>query len=1353
MKNLTKIFTAVVAGLLAFSCVTDTTEDLGVQIGKSGISEIAVSLENSRTQLGEKADGVYPLYWSEGDAIAVNGVASTALSESYDGKVAAVFSFAQEVAYPLNAVYPAPAAGVVAAEGLLPVTFMATQPYTVGTFASGAAPMYGYVAAPAEGEEAEPLQLNHLAGALRFAVKGTHKLVSMTVAAADGKIAGNFDIDCATGALTAHEDALNSVTVTFGEGLQLTEEAIPIYVAVPAGEYGVYTITLTDTNDETMVVRFNSDFHPVEAGIVKEFAEFLYTPNAGAGPEGELVIVDVAGMKRLAKLSENGMLGNVTSVRVAASIDMSEVADWHGIELFPAITFDGGSEAGYVISGLKAPLFGTVEGATIQNVKLTDVAITETERLYVGSLVCHANGATINNCSAAGTLTYNNTTYTVTKNSNLDETMSIGGMAGLLVDTSATNCTNEVNITINQFYATSSTQFYPQVGGLFGHAEASAAPASLAEMPAISNCKNLGNIVLGANVKNNSKNSPALGGVVGGALYVNLTNVTNGDSQSVNTKGNITLEAISYCPYWGGVCGMVSAINVNGAYNYGKLHAKKKVTYNQMAGVIGNTSTAAFITDTAINGAKNYGDLVLAADGAASATYIAGIAGRMQATGDIVGCENHGNISTEASCSGNYYVGGILGDGGKKAFSISTCKNTGNITVNSASVAGVWVGGIVGTLSTDTNRPISGCTNGDATKTPNSISVTLAKSTAGAHVGGIVGNYLCLSLKNSKNYANISLNADEMATAAYVGGVVGSMTKTTNAVLEGCTNGYENTTAPNTISVDVATATVVRVGGVAGECHANTLKDCKNHGNVEVSGSTGTATVANSTKECPMVGGVVGYAYNTSAGVVSGLQNYNLGDTDDAHIAVTITDQFTSANYINLGGIFGYAYVKSVDGCMNNCAVNYYGAANAESSTSNFVGGLGGFINAVTTTSSNGARGDINVGGTVGANIGISGIAAYFIQNSTDCSNAGDLNVSVKSGAALYACAHNYTGSSNKVYTNFTNSGNITVSGTTEANMFVSAGVYSGTPTMSGYTNTGNIHVTSTANSKKALSVGILSRSIGGTLTNCSNSGNVLCEGTSAEAITIAGMGGTAGADITIKGSYTNSGNITCAGIAKDIYIGGIMPALAKVLKGEGVETVVKNTGTISNYITNEDGTIKVAKASGTLYVGGVAANVSAIPSDVTLVNEGNVDVRNAEGAYTTAAYIGGVAGCATKTITGAKMTGDVVAIGFTESAAAPIVGVGMIIGSHRSSTAPQADGCVVGGRLAMEEESGAPVYKVISAVEIKDVDAGGDEYVLPGYLPFWAKIYGGTWAEASATNCDNCTADPSAPDQAPNEA
>ena len=59
MKNFTKIFFAVVAGMFAFSCVTDTTEDLGVKLeGQGGVYEVAISLEEAtKTQLGEKADG------------------------------------------------------------------------------------------------------------------------------------------------------------------------------------------------------------------------------------------------------------------------------------------------------------------------------------------------------------------------------------------------------------------------------------------------------------------------------------------------------------------------------------------------------------------------------------------------------------------------------------------------------------------------------------------------------------------------------------------------------------------------------------------------------------------------------------------------------------------------------------------------------------------------------------------------------------------------------------------------------------------------------------------------------------------------------------------------------------------------------------------------------------------------------------------------------------------------------------------------------------------------------------------------------------------------------------------------
>ena len=92
MKTSTKLFLAVAVGMFALSCVTDATSDLGVKLGGGQVTEFSISLEESRTQLGEEVDGFYPLYWSEGDAISVNGVSSAALTASQAGAAAATFT-------------------------------------------------------------------------------------------------------------------------------------------------------------------------------------------------------------------------------------------------------------------------------------------------------------------------------------------------------------------------------------------------------------------------------------------------------------------------------------------------------------------------------------------------------------------------------------------------------------------------------------------------------------------------------------------------------------------------------------------------------------------------------------------------------------------------------------------------------------------------------------------------------------------------------------------------------------------------------------------------------------------------------------------------------------------------------------------------------------------------------------------------------------------------------------------------------------------------------------------------------------------------------------------------------------
>ena len=240
MRNFTKILMAVVA-MVAVSCTTDTTQDLGVDLGNNGgLTEITLSLEASRTQLGEKAGDLYPLQWSEGDKISVNGVESNALSTDEDGKTAATFSVAGELKTPYCIAYPAAPAGQV--------LFADKQVHTSNsTFASGVATMYAYA------EDGFGVSLNHLTGVLKIGVTGSAKVVLAQISNANRKpIAGAFDFDFEKGEATATASSKELIEYSFGEGVQLSEEPTYIHAVVPAGVYDELYVTLYDEEGGVM---------------------------------------------------------------------------------------------------------------------------------------------------------------------------------------------------------------------------------------------------------------------------------------------------------------------------------------------------------------------------------------------------------------------------------------------------------------------------------------------------------------------------------------------------------------------------------------------------------------------------------------------------------------------------------------------------------------------------------------------------------------------------------------------------------------------------------------------------------------------------------------------------------------------------------------------------------------------------------------------------------------------------------------------------------------------------------------------------------------------------------------------
>ena len=525
MKTISKIFMAVVAGVLAFSCVTDTTEDLGVNLGEGQSTTLTLSLEESRTHLGIKdEDGnEYPLYWSEGDKIAVNGEASDALGVEYHGQQQATFKFTGTLLnYPYNIVYPAPAEGVKAVTaGQQVVTFKTSQAYTAGSFAEGSVPMYGYVA-----NENAATTLNHLAGVLRIAPYGNATLKALVITAENGKLAGNFDVDT-EGNLTAHADATNAVTVTFGEGLTLgaTEaDAKPIYVAVPAGDYGSVSVTLI-TDKDSMTMGFNTSGEnengepkAIKAGKVREFAAFEYVANSDT--TGDFFIYDEASLLNFA---ENA--ATTASAKVVADIDMTGES-WTAIDNYSGV-FDGGN---FKIKGLKAPLFGeTTNAITIKNVHLTDVDITISNSLYAGAIALYISNAesTVENCSAEGKLSVTGELKDATSST------FFGGCFGRIENaTIISKITNKVDVTI-EFSTVHTGAGYIYVGGCVG----------LGDYVGIEECHNYGDI----QVSDVSYYITYIGGVVSSIRSTanHYKNLSNDGDITVNAKASTANTFVS----------------------------------------------------------------------------------------------------------------------------------------------------------------------------------------------------------------------------------------------------------------------------------------------------------------------------------------------------------------------------------------------------------------------------------------------------------------------------------------------------------------------------------------------------------------------------------------------------------------------------------------------------------------------------------------------------------------------------------------------------------------------------------------------------------------------------------------
>ena len=1349
MKNLTKIFMAVVAGMFAFSCVTDTTEDLGVQLGGAhkGQTTLSISMaEVTKTHLGEKVGELYPLLWSEGDAIAVNGVVSTPLTaEQADANVAS-FTFDGELGQPYCVVYPAEASRAEgdatdgeevvepeAASTIYSVNFLSAQKYTVDTFAPQAAPMYGYTT-----EEGAMIEMQHLTGVLRLAVKGNgEKLTALTVSASAGKIAGPHTIDCATGELVALEEAVSTVTVVLPEeGLVLGAEATPIYVTVPAGKHGVYTVTLVSDalTENTMLVKFNSDFHPITAGIVKEFAEFTFTPNADNGEEGELVIVNAAQLKRLAQLSETEQLGNVTKVTLGATIDMTGV-NWTPINLFPTnILFDGGADLGYSIKGLSAPLFN-MTAATIQNLSLTDVAIVETEDIKVGAIARGFYG-TMTKCTASGTLEMNNTTFDTTASLTKYDVINVGGLVGQAGSATFEDCENHVNVTITSAAAEAEAP-YIAVGGAIGGAHSGSS---------FTNVDNYGDLTI--DVRETSI-SLSVGGVIGTMIALSEDVQTAPDVKLVTKCDNhgeikTTKESTGVTGRFGGIAAEMTRGITNFSYN----HNYGAITYNdngasrRAGGIVATHSYS--VIDNCTNNAP------ITNNGAAGATYLGGIIGG-DVLAAITNCTNNveGVIknSGELTNTNNLYAGGIAAcdkvityteyvDYGYTAEGchISTCHNHGEV-IHDGSCQSIFLAGI---CARTTSATINDCTNDAAIK-------QIGISRSNCYVSGINGN-TCQGIDGCTNSGPVTIGGETKKTTAgtfYLSGI----TAVSNTPVTSCDN--EGALTINGDASSTTKLSSVYAAGIVAYSVYDRISDCKNSGAISLSNfQTGTLYVA----------GVARHTYvtaNTSS--ANKWQNLN----NDGDITLHNLGGWVGNTGCYIAGIVCYLNASGSGLTTANRAVLYNCKNTGDITGTSIVPGL--------ASGTSGKEGRTIAGG------------CFAHQNVTyydwdNCDNEGDISLGIAVSSHTFIGGHSgYIAQGGGiteltcVMQNCDNSGNVTINSvkrsatdtpTAAGEGFLVGGMYGGwyhatanvdqDVHIEHCTNRGKILLTGNnlaSKTSRNLVAGISADQYGrATLTDCHNYGEVSIEGVVETAgaklpVNNAAVGGICARAYPYRQTAieendfiycTNTGKVSLKDIASANYahVGGIVAYNA--IHGSSTSRINNcgNSGEISveNVSAGTDATVAGIMAYST---------VKSLTIDGENVNIGKITVKDLT-ATATKIRIAGIVGYALKPVTGAKAYCDIDAQGYEDQ-------TGFIMGIARAD-ATKATNCGVGGNIISVSEEPS---------EIPSAEPVLTEITTPlNGTNFFEHIYATAVAAdvASSDNCELLSTKPSLPVYTPAE-
>ncbi len=919
-----KIFrtVAALAVVMFAGCTNDVTNDVVAPVGDG--TTVTVGIADTKTYLGELVDGARKVYWHNGDQIAINGVASTAITLNEE-KTAAVFEFGAELTHPYSVLYPASMY-----KDAQTITLPAVQEGATNNFAKDVAPMAAYQAT--EGT----VQMHHLAGVIRLQVKlpaesnhTAHPLNKVeTKGNAGEQMSGDFAIDYEAVTLTATSTAdADKVVTTKAYKTLDASETDDVFIVVPAREYpqGI-TVRLIDDAGHYMDIA--SKAMTIEAGEIKAM------PVVEFKPTGTLVGVEIASAEdfiAFANAYNAGEYAEVEPLNVVFTNDIvfddATNAAWTPIGV-PAPA-EGGNDnyfggcvdgQGYSIKNWNStrPLFAyTDSSAVIENITI-DASCTLTanyadESQYYGAFVgyhrgtlvnCHVNAAltasgnwgnaephvgalvgrvvvgTVENCTVTGDVTFANTLVTNGKTAYYGGAVArVSNAAGVIKGVSVSgNISHSAGSTYIAEGSKNASDAYVNYGGIVGALAGTCTDCHLTDA---TKTFFYGNYVYNGgatNILNNHYRTQNVGGIVG--------QITEGGSVSD--------------------CTMYSPMTLN-QYNGDIDGTNKDISrYLYAGGIVGYTSGS-------IKNCTMYA--ALANRSSCLQQYIGGVVGNVQAKGSVLNCANEGSSMASATTGIGYYqarnnnIGGVIG--ATYSTNLSNLTNKANLAcsrVNPSSSTTITMGGVIGKIEA-TSGEIDGkgtiVNYGSVYTNHNSVGDYIAYSA----VGGVIGEAKC-SVKGVVNegQAYYQINDDTAHDSIYVGGIVGYANN--NIAITSVTNNgnvYINGDKGNVANLVHYNLCVGGILGTNNDEKAVTIDSSTNSGTVAFTKLTNKANGRSTA-----AGGIVGALTNGACSITNCdntgcVSNANFNNTYDKFVIRT------SGGGPHTGGIAGIVYGSAED--------------------------------------------------------------------------------------------------------------------------------------------------------------------------------------------------------------------------------------------------------------------------------------------------------------------------------------------------------------------------------------------------------------------------------------------------------